>query len=79
MAKKQKKKKAASKPEVVQPKDFLDMTAPAAVKFNTDSYILGSTYRCALALRGYPAWSTAPSSLSCAPEIWTVSGSSGTT
>ena len=55
MAKKQKKKKAASKPEVVQPKDFLDMTAPAAVKFNTDSYILGSTYRCALALRGYPA------------------------
>ena len=35
-------------------KDFLDMIAPAAVKFNTDTYILGGTYRCALALRAYP-------------------------
>ena len=56
MAKKQirKKKKAAAKPEVSQPKDFLDMIAPAAVKFNTDSYILGGAYHCTLALRGYP-------------------------
>lgn len=55
MAKKQtrKKKKAAAKPEVSQPKDFLDMIAPAAVKFNTDSY-LGGAYHCTLALRGYP-------------------------
>lgn len=35
-------------------KDFLDMIAPAAVKFNTDTYILGGTYRCVLALRAYP-------------------------
>ncbi|MDE6932476.1 MAG: DUF87 domain-containing protein, partial [Oscillospiraceae bacterium] len=28
--------------------------APAAVKFNTDSYILGGAYHCTLALRGYP-------------------------
>ena len=40
MAKKQtKKKKPAAKPQVVPPKDFLDMIAPAAVKFNTDTYI----------------------------------------
>lgn len=37
-----------------QPKDFLDLIAPTAAKFNTDSYILGGTYRCALALRSYP-------------------------
>ena len=30
------------------------MIAPAAVKFNTDSYILGGAYHCTLALRGYP-------------------------
>ena len=54
MAKKQtKKKKPAAKPQVVPPKDFLDMIAPAAVKFNTDTYILGGTYHCTLALRGY--------------------------
>ena len=50
MAKKMQKKKA---PEP-QPKDFLDMIAPAAVKFNTDHYILGGAYHCAMALRGYP-------------------------
>ena len=49
-----KKKTAAAKPEVSQIKDFLDMIAPAAVKFNTDSYILGGAYHCTLALRGYP-------------------------
>lgn len=51
MAKKQikRKKKAALKPEAVPPKDFLDMIAPAAVKFNTDSYILGGAYHCTLA------------------------------
>ena len=56
MAKKQikRKKKATLKPEPVPPKDFLDMIAPAAVKFNTDSYILGGAYHCTLALRGYP-------------------------
>ena len=53
MAKKQKKKGPALKPAA--PKDFLDMIAPAAVKFNTDSYILGGSFRCALALRSYPS------------------------
>ena len=57
MAKKpQKKKKTAVKPTAVpQPKDFLDMTAPSVVKFNTDHAIIGGVYRTFLALRGYPA------------------------
>ena len=54
MAKKQKKKKKA-KPEAAPVKDFLDMIAPAAVRFNTDSSVLGSSCRCTLALRSYPA------------------------
>lgn len=52
---KKKKAKAASQPQEVRPKDFLDLIAPAAVKFNTDHYICGSMYRCTLALRSYPA------------------------
>ena len=57
MAKSQKKRKKPVEKSVqmFQPKDFLDMIAPAAVKFNTDSYVLGGLYRCVLALRGYPA------------------------
>ena len=57
MAKTQKKRKKPVEKavEMFQPKDFLDLIAPAAVKFNTDSYVLGGLYRCVLALRGYPA------------------------
>ena len=48
-------KKAATAAQVEwMPMDFLDMIAPTAVKFNSDGYILGGTYRCALALRSYP-------------------------
>lgn len=57
MAKKvQKKKKGKAQPKApeTRPKDFLDLIAPAAVKFKTDHYICGSMYRCALALRSYP-------------------------
>jgi len=35
-------------------KDFLDMIAPGIVKFNTDYFICGNTYRCVWALREYP-------------------------
>ena len=52
--KKKKGKKTAPKTPPVQPKDFLDMIAPTAIRFNTDHYILGGTYRCVLALRSYP-------------------------
>ena len=56
MAKKQKKKTGRAVKAITPPppKDFLDMIAPAAVKFNTDSYILGGAYHCTMALRGYP-------------------------
>ena len=56
MAKEQKKKTGRAVKAVTSPptKDFLDMVAPAAVKFNTDSYILGGAYHCTMALRGYP-------------------------
>lgn len=55
MAKKKLRKKGkAAKPEEVMPKEFLDMIAPTAVKFNTDYYILGGTYHCTMAVRGYP-------------------------
>ena len=54
MAKKVQKKtnkRVPSKPSEPRVKDFLDLIAPTAVKFNTDHYICGGTYRCTLALR----------------------------
>ena len=53
----QKKKKGTTSTKNVEspaPKNFLDLIAPTAVKFNTDYYICGGTYRCTMALRGYP-------------------------
>ena len=56
MAKKIQKKKPAPKPAAVpRPKDFLDMAAPSAVKFNTDCSIIGGAYHAFLSLRGYAA------------------------
>lgn len=54
MAKKAAKKGKTKPIPEPQPKDFLDMIAPAAVRFNTDHYILGGACHCALALRSYP-------------------------
>ena len=55
MAKKQQKKKVGTKqPPLPRPKEFLDLIAPAAVQFNTDSFVLGGTYRCVMVLRSYP-------------------------
>ena len=34
--------------------EFLDMIAPSVIKFNTDHFICGNTYRCVWALREYP-------------------------
>ena len=42
MAKKKQKKKKKMPEQAPRPKNFLDMIAPAAVKFNTDHFILGS-------------------------------------
>ena len=36
-------------------RSFLDCIAPGVVKFEVDHYIFGNTYRCAWALREYPA------------------------
>lgn len=52
--KKKRKKPAPQQNNPPRPKEFLDLIAPAAVKFNTDHYIFGSTYRTVMALRGYP-------------------------
>ena len=55
MAKNQRqKKKPAAEAAPPRPKEFLDLIAPAAVKFNTDHYIMGGTYRSVMALRTYP-------------------------
>lgn len=35
-------------------KTFIDMVAPSIIKFNTDHFICGNTYRCVWALREYP-------------------------
>jgi hypothetical protein len=48
---KQKKKAQAGDAQV---KDFLDMIAPSTLKFNTDHFICGNTFRCVWALREYP-------------------------
>jgi len=34
--------------------EYLDMISPSVVKFNTDHFICGNTYRCVWALREYP-------------------------
>ena len=51
---KKKEGKPQAKTPESRPKDFLDLIAPNAVKFNTDHYICGSAYHCTLALRSYP-------------------------
>ena len=40
--------------EDVKIKDFLDMIAPDIIKFNTDHFLCGNTYRCVWVLREYP-------------------------
>jgi len=38
----------------VRIQELLDMIAPSVIKFNTDHFICGNTYRCVWALREYP-------------------------
>ncbi len=51
---KNRRKTAVQEPEDVRIQDFLDMIAPSVVKFNTDHFICGNTFRCVWALREYP-------------------------
>jgi len=48
------RKKEMPEAEGARIKDFLDMIAPGIIKFNTDHFICGNTYRCVWALREYP-------------------------
>jgi len=41
--------------EEVKIQNFLDMICPTAIRFYTDYYIIGNTYRCVWAIREYPA------------------------
>ena len=45
---------AARSQDEVRIQEFLDMIAPSVIKFNTDHFICGNTYRCVWALREYP-------------------------
>lgn len=38
----------------VRIQEFLDMIAPSVIRFFTDYFICGNTYRCVWALREYP-------------------------
>ena len=51
----------------VRIQEFLDMIAPSVIKFETDHFICGNTYRCVWALREYP---TAGNSLTFRGERW---------
>jgi len=48
------KNNAAVAQEDVRIQEFLDMIAPSVIKFYTDHFICGNTYRCVWALREYP-------------------------
>lgn len=53
-----KKKQTAAPVEDVKIKDFLDMISPGIIKFNTDHFICGNTFRCVWALKEYPTSTT---------------------
>jgi hypothetical protein len=42
--------------DAVHVQEFLDMISPSVIKFNTDHFICGNTFRCVWALREYPTW-----------------------
>ena len=51
---KTRKKNSAVPMENTKIKDFIDMIAPGIIKFNTDHFICGNTFRCVWVLREYP-------------------------
>lgn len=48
------KKQVKNVEENIRIQSFLDMISPSVIKFNTDHFICGNTYRCCWALREYP-------------------------
>lgn len=49
-----KKKVPPEKAEKIRTKDFFDCIAPSIIKFLSDYYIVGDSYRCVWAVREYP-------------------------
>ncbi|MBR5785859.1 MAG: VirB4 family type IV secretion system protein [Clostridia bacterium] len=49
-----KKELTEEQKEAIRTKDFFDMIAPATIKFMTDYYIVGDSYRSVWAIREYP-------------------------
>lgn len=54
MIKKKQKELTPEQTEEIRTKDFFDMILPGIVKFLSDHYILGDSYRCVWAIREYP-------------------------
>lgn len=54
MIKKKQKELTPEQIEEIRTKDFFDMILPGTVKFFSDHYILGDSYRCVWAIREYP-------------------------
>ncbi|WP_286154464.1 VirB4 family type IV secretion system protein [Thomasclavelia cocleata] len=48
------KKKEVISEEEVKVQEFLDLIAPSTIRFFTDYFICGNTYRCVWAIRDYP-------------------------
>ena len=51
---KKEKKMPPEKLERIRTKDFFDCIAPSVIKFMSDYYIVGDSYRCAWVIREYP-------------------------
>ena len=49
-----KKELTEEQKETIRTKDFFDMILPSTVKFMSDYYIVGDSYRCVWAIREYP-------------------------
>ena len=54
MLKRKQKTFTPEQTEEIRTKDFFDMILPGTVKFLSDRYILGDSYRCVWAIREYP-------------------------
>ena len=54
MFKKKNKELTEEEKEVIRTKSFFDMILPATIKFSTDHYICGDSYRCVWAIKEYP-------------------------
>lgn len=54
MFKKRNKELTEEEKEVIRTKSFFDMILPSTIKFSTDHYVCGDSYRCVWAIKEYP-------------------------